>query len=201
MMLLIVTEGPIGAGKTSLGRLLADELGARLLLEVVEENPFLEGFYRDPERYAFGTQTFFLLSRYKQLQELTQGSLFYDATVADYLFDKDFILASLNLQGDEWELYQTLYTQLSPKLPRPDLTVYLRASPELLLERIARRGRPFEQDIKADYLRRLGRAYDHFFEHYEGPVYVLEAADYDFVTRPDDRKNLLADILSRAQAA
>ena len=118
-MPLIVTEGPIGAGKTSLSQLLADALGARLLLEVVEDNPFLAKFYHDPEHYAFSTQTFFLLSRYKQMQELTQGTLFYGATVADYLFDKDFIFASLNLQGDEWELYQGLYTQLSPKLPRP----------------------------------------------------------------------------------
>ncbi len=200
-MPLIVTEGPIGAGKTSLSRLLADELGARLLLEVVEENPFLARFYTDPERYAFSAQTFFLLSRYKQMQELTQGSLFYGATVADYLFDKDFIFASLNLRGDEWGLYQGLYAQLSPKLPRPDLTVYLRASPELLLERIAERGRPFEQDIEADYLRRLGDAYDRFFESYDAPRYVIEAAEYDFVACPDDRERLLADILSRARAA
>ena len=200
-MSLIVTEGPIGAGKTSLSRLLAAELGARLLLEVATENPFLGGFYRDPERYAFSTQTFFLLSRYKQMQELTQGSLFYDATVADYLFDKDFIFASLNLQGDEWEFYETLYTQLSPKLLRPDPTVYLRASPELLLERVVERGRPFEQDIGANYLRRLGEAYHRFFENYDAPLYVLEAAEYDFVGRPKDRKEVLADILSRARAA
>ena len=200
-MPLIVTEGPIGAGKTSLSRLLAHELGARLLLEVATENPFLARFYGDPERYAFSAQTFFLLSRYKQMQELTQGSLFYGATVADYLFDKDFIFASLNLRGDEWGLYQGLYAQLSPKLPRPDLTVYLRASPELLLERIAERGRPFEQSIEADYLKRLGDAYDQFFETYDAPLYVLEAAEYDFVARPDDRERLLADVLSRARAA
>lgn len=197
----IVTEGPIGAGKTSLSRLLADELGARLVLEVATENPFLENFYRDPERYAFSTQTFFLLSRYKQMQELTQGSLFHDATVADYLFAKDFIFASLNLRGDEWKLYETLYAQLSPKLPRPDLTIYLRASPELLLERIARRGRPFEKAIEADYLQRLGGAYDRFFERYDAPLHVLEAAEYDFVDSPADREKVLSDILSRAQAA
>ena len=200
-MPLIVTEGPIGAGKTSLSRLLAQELRARLVLEVVEENPFLAEFYGDPDRYAFSAQTFFLLSRYKQMQELTQGSLFYGATVADYLFDKDFIFASLNLRGDEWRLYETLYAQLSPKAPRPDLTVYLRASPELLLKRIAQRGRPFERAIEADYLARLSSAYDRFFRTYDAPLLVLEAADYDFVERPDDRKTLLDRIVERVQVA
>ena len=200
-MPLIVTEGPIGAGKTSLSRLLAQELRARLVLEVVEENPFLAGFYGDPDRYAFSAQTFFLLSRYKQLQELAQGSLFYGATVSDYLFDKDFIFASLNLRGDEWRLYETLYAQLSPKAPHPDLTVYLRASPELLLTRIAQRGRPFEWVIEADYLRRLSDAYDRFFESYDAPLQVVEAADYDFVERLGDRKKLLGDILGRVPVA
>jgi len=105
----IVVEGPIGVGKTSLTRLLAEAIGARQVLEVVEENPFLASFYQDPGRYAFSTQSFFLLSRFKQSQELGQGSLFARHVVADYLFDKDWIFASLNLQGDEWELYQDLY--------------------------------------------------------------------------------------------
>ena len=200
-MPLIVTEGPIGAGKTSLSRLLAAELGARLVLEVATENPFLAGFYGDPDRYAFSAQTFFLLSRYKQLQELVQGSLFYGATVSDYLFDKDFIFASLNLKGDEWRLYETLYAQLSPKAPRPDLTVYLRASPELLLQRIAQRGRPFERAIEADYLQRLSSAYDRFFEAYDAPLLVLEAAEYDFVGSTSDREKVLADVLRRVQVA
>lgn len=200
-MPLIAIDGPIGAGKTSLSRLLAAELGARLMLEVVEENPFLAPFYSDPERYAFNVQTFFLLSRYKQAQELTQGSLFFTHTVADYLFDKDFIFASMNLRGDEWRLYRGLYEQLSPRVARPDLTVYLRAAPELLLTRIALRGRPFERDIGADYLHRLGEAYDRYFELYEGPLHVIEAADYDFVGCPDDRDRILADILALARAA
>ena len=159
-MAYIVIEGPIGAGKTSLARLLAAPLQARLVLEVVEDNPFLAPFYKDPERYAFSAQTFFLLSRYKQLQDLAQGALFFEHTVSDYVFDKDFIFASLNLRGDEWTLYRELYAQLKPRLPQPDLTVYLRATPDLLLQRIAKRGRPFEKDIEASYLRALGAAYD-----------------------------------------
>lgn len=200
-MSFIVVEGPIGAGKTSLSRILAQELGARLVLELVEENPFLAPFYEDPERYAFSVQTFFLLSRYKQVQDLGQGALFFEHTVADYLFDKDFIFASLNLRGDEWELYRDLYTQLKPKLPRPDLTVYLRAAPDLLLQRIAKRGRAFEKNIGASYLRRLGDAYDAYFEHYEDPLHVIEAAHYDFVNNPRDRERLVGDILQLARAA
>jgi deoxyadenosine/deoxycytidine kinase len=197
----IVVEGPIGAGKTSLSRILAEELHARLMLEIVEENPFLAPFYEDPERYAFNVQVFFLLSRYKQLQDASQGALFYEHTVSDYLFDKDFIFASLNLKGAEWELYQELYQQLRPKLTPPDLTVYLRAAPDVLLERVAKRGRPFEQGMEAGYLRRLGEAYDRYFEHYQGPLHVIEAAHYDFVARPADRERLIADILQLARAA
>ena len=198
-MAYIVIEGPIGAGKTSLARLLAEQLQARLVLEVVEENPFLAPFYEDPERYAFSAQTFFLLSRYKQLQDLAQGALFFEHTVSDYLFDKDFIFASLNLQGDEWALYRELYAQLKPKLPQPDLVVYLRAAPDILLRRIAKRGRPFERDIEASYLRALGAAYDDLFEHYAAPRHTVEAAAYDFVEREPDRERLVGDILQLAE--
>ncbi|ADI15927.1 deoxynucleoside kinase [Truepera radiovictrix] len=199
-MSFIAVEGPIGAGKTSLSRLLAESLGAQLVLEVVEENPFLAPFYRDPERYAFSAQTFFLLSRFKQVQEMRQGSLFFTHTVADYLFDKDVIFASLNLRGDEWRLYEELYTQLRPKLPEPDLTVYLRATPDLLLERIAKRARPFEQDLEAAYLQALGEAYDRYFERYAGPLCVIEAREYDFVENARDRERLLGLLLGRAQS-
>ena len=200
-MAYIVVEGPIGAGKTSLSRLLAEELDARLMLEVVEENPFLAPFYDDPEGYAFKVQTFFLLSRYKQIQDLNQGALFFDHTVSDYLFDKDFIFASLNLRGDEWRLYQDLYQNLKPKLTVPDLVVYLRAQPHLLLQRIGKRGRSFEKNMQPDYLRRLGQAYDDYFDHYEGAVHVIEAADYDFVELVKDRECLVSDILGLAEAA
>jgi len=197
----IVVEGPIGVGKTSLTRLLAEAIGARQVLEVVEENPFLASFYQDPERYAFSTQSFFLLSRFKQSQELGQGSLFARHVVADYLFDKDWIFASLNLQGDEWELYQDLYRSLRPKLAPPDLVVYLRADPELLLPRIAQRARPFERDMDPEYLRRLGSAYDAWFEHCPYPLHVIEASDVDFVASAVDRDAVLADVLQLAKVA
>lgn len=200
-MATIVVEGPIGVGKTSLSRLLAEELRARLVLEVVEENPFLERFYEDPERWAFSTQSFFLLSRYKQLQEMQQADLFHRHTVSDYLFDKDFIFASLNLRGDEWELYRDLYAQLAPKLATPDLVVYLRADPELLLERIARRGRPFERSMDPDYLRRIGEAYDEHLMRASLPLHVIEASEVDFVARPQDRKAVVADVLQLARVA
>lgn len=200
-MASIVVEGPIGVGKTSLSRLLAEEIGARLVLEIVEENPFLAPFYRDPERYAFNVQAFFLLSRYKQVQELQQGALFTRHTVADYLFDKDWIFASMNLQGDEWGLYEDLYRNLRPKLTAPDLVVYLRADPELLLKRIDMRGRPFERDMDPDYLRRLGGRYDEYFAHYDGPLHVIDAAEVDFVARPEDRAAILDDVLQLARVA
>ena len=197
----IVVEGPIGVGKTSLTRLLAEAIGARQVLEVVEENPFLASFYQDPERYAFSTQSFFLLSRFKQSQELGQGSLFARHVVADYLFDKDWIFASLNLQGDEWELYQDLYRSLRPKLAPPDLVVYLRADPDVLLPRIAQRARPFERNMDPEYLRRLGLAYDAWFEHCPYPLHVIEASDVDFVASAADRDAVLADVLQLAKVA
>lgn len=197
----IVVEGPIGVGKTSLTRYLADAIGARRVLEVVEENPFLAPFYRDPERHAFSVQTFFLLSRFRQSQEQNQGSLFARHMVADYLFDKDWIFASLNLRGDEWELYQELYRTLKPKLTPPDLVVYLRADVDVLLTRIAKRARDFERDMEADYLRRLNEAYDAWFAHCPYPLHVIEAADVDFVASEADRAALMQDILALAKVA
>ena len=198
---MIVVEGPIGVGKTSLAKLLAERTGARLMLEVVEENPFLAAFYRDPQRYAFQTETFFLLSRFRQHSELSQGGLFHKHAVADYIFDKTFLFASLNLSGDEFELYRTLFEQLRSRLPPPRLAIYLRAEPALLLERIARRGRSFETEIDPAYLGRISEKYDRFFERADFPVHVVEAAAVDFVASEADRATLLGQIVALAGAA
>ena len=200
-MSIIVIEGPIGVGKTSLARLLSERLGARLLLEVVEENPFLADFYKDPERYAFQTETFFLLSRFRQHGELMQAGLFERHTVADYLFDKTFLFASLNLRGDEFGLYRELFDKFRSRLPDPDLTVYLRAEPDVLLERIAERGREFEGDMQAAYLARLNDAYDRYFSRAPFPVEVVDAAAIDFVTDERDREAIVERVTGALHAA
>lgn len=187
----IAIEGPIGAGKTTLARLLAERLGAEPLLEVVEENPFLPLFYQDRQRYAFKTQVFFLLSRYRQLSRLRERPLF-GGVVADYLFDKDAIFASLNLEGPEWDLYLDLYRELSLKLPPPDLTVYLRAPVPVLLERIRKRGRPFEERMDPAYLEALSQAYERHFARYPHPLLVLEAEKLDYSQPGPDQDRVVA---------
>lgn len=187
----LVVEGPIGVGKTSLSRRLAARYGAELKLEVVEENPFLAAFYENPAAYAFQVQVFFLLSRYKQLSQLSQGGLWQGGVVGDYLFAKDFIFAAMNLNGHEFELYNDLYSHLSPRLPTPDLVVYLRADTDVLLRRIGQRGRPFEQGMQAGYLSDLTSRYDEYFRSYAGNVLIVEAGDLDFVGDRDHEALLL----------
>jgi deoxyguanosine kinase len=201
MALYIVVEGPIGVGKTSLTRIIAAELGASLNLEVVEENPFLASFYGDPERFGFNVQVFFLLSRFKQLQALVQENLFDTSVVSDYLFDKDFIFASMNLRDAEFDLYRELYAQLKPRLRTPDLTVYLRADTDLLLDRIAKRGRSFERGMDPEYLKTLNQHYNDYFLQYPNPLLVLEAAEFDYVNNDADRVRVSNLVLEHAESS
>lgn len=195
--LFIAIEGVIGVGKTTLAEALAQELGAGLILEMVEENPFLEDFYRDRRRYAFQTQLFFLLSRYRQQQELRQRDLFSQHVVSDYLFQKDRIFASINLDDAELVLYDQILPLLERELPRPDLVVYLRADLPVLLSRIEKRGRAFERGIDPDYLRHLDEAYTHYFFHYRSsPLLVVNTNAVDVVSRAEDRAELIRRILS-----
>jgi len=196
----LVVEGVIGAGKTSLARMLSERLTARLVLEEVEENPFLKDFYRDRSRYAFQTQMHFLFSRYQQQRGLRQLELFSERLVADYLFQKDRIFAGLNLSERELALYERLVGWLELDVMRPDVVVYLQASPDTLLERIARRGRPYEKEMERDYLRQLNEAYNHFFFHYvDSPLLVVNTNGIDFVNNPDEFADLERRILSHGQ--
>ncbi len=191
----IVVEGVIGVGKTSLVKLLAAQTGARVNLEIVEENPFLSRFYQDRAAYAFQTQIFFLLSRFRQQQVLTQPELFSDLVVSDYLFAKDRIFANLNLSDDELALYNQLAGILEDRILKPDLVIYLQGSTPLLMERIRRRGRDFERNMDADYIESLNRAYNFFFHHYQDtPLLVVGADHLDYVGVPEDLE-LLVDQL------
>ena len=192
---LIVIEGPIGVGKTSLARLLAQDLKADLVLEKVEENPFLSHFYQDPDKWAFQVQLFFLLSRSRQLEELVQQSLFSETTLADYFFPKDRIFAYMNLREEELVLYEQIYRLLDPKIPKPDLVVFLQAHSDALLDRIQQRGRTYEKEISSDYLRNLNEAYNRFFFHYdESPLLVVQTSDIDFVHDPSHLADLATQI-------
>jgi deoxyguanosine kinase len=183
----IVVEGVIGVGKTSLTKLLATRTEGRLNLEVVEENPFLPKFYRDRAHFAFQTQIFFLLSRFRQQQNLIQEELFASTLISDYLFAKDRIFASLNLSDDELALYTQLATILEQRVRKPDLVIYLQARTEVLLQRIRWRGRAYEQDMDPAYLDALNGAYSYFFHHYrEAPLLVVNTDNLDFVNVPRD---------------
>lgn len=194
----IVVEGVIGVGKTSLTKLLATRLGGRLNLEVVEENPFLAKFYRDREAYAFQTQIFFLLSRYRQQQGLGQLDLFNATLVSDYLFAKDRVFANLNLADDELALYGQLATILEQRVLKPDLVIYLQARTEMLQQRIRWRGRSFEQDMDPQYLEALNGAYSYFFHHYkDAPLLVVNTDNLDFVNVPGDFEMLYEQLTER----
>lgn len=198
----LVIEGPIGVGKSSLARLLSDRLQARLVLEKVEENPFLARFYENPKRFAFQAQVFFLLSRYRQQVELGQMDLFNRMTICDYFLPKDQIFASVTLSDEERALYDQLYQLLSPRVATPDLLIYLQASTDTLIDRIETRGRPFEKEIPWDYLDTVNQAYNKFFFHYEqSPLLVIQTEAIDFVNNPDDLEDLIKQISSVKQGA
>ena len=182
----IAIEGVIGVGKTTLARLMQPIFDAELLLEQFEENPFLAKFYADRERYAFQTQLFFLLSRYRQLQGV-EPLLWHATLISDYTFMKDRLFAHLNLRGDELTMYERIYAVLSEKLLAPDLVVYLRASTDTLMERIAVRDRPYERDMDRAYIEALNRAYEGFFTAYrESPVITIDTDALNFVARKED---------------
>lgn len=190
----LAIEGVIGVGKTTLARLLQTALQTGLLLEVFEENPFLSDFYADRQRYAFQTQTFFLLSRYHQQRRsvaelLTQhGSL-----ITDYTFEKDALFAGINLLGDELDMYYRVHDALAEKIIPPDLVVYLRAHTDTLMQRIAMRDRPYERNMDRSYIHELNQAYDEFFANHHqrrSPVLVVDVDDLDYVRREDDLRRM-----------
>ena len=192
----IAIEGAIGAGKTTLAQMVAENLGGRLVLERFEENPFLPRFYEDPERYSFQTQIFFLLSRYKQQQEFFQADLFHDFVVTDYIFEKDKIFAYLTLADEELKLYETLLAAIEKNIPTPDLVVYLQCSVERLMSNIRSRGRKMEENLSEEYIRDLNEAYNYFFFRYKAsPLLIVRATDIDFVNKKDDFEELLEQVL------
>ncbi|MDN5753487.1 MAG: deoxynucleoside kinase [Nitrosospira sp.] len=191
----IVVEGPIGVGKTSLAQRMAARLSGALLLEKPAENPFLEKFYVDIPRYALPTQLFFLFQRADQLQGLAQMDMFTTVTVSDFLFDKDQLFAGLTLNDPEYDLYQRIYRHLQPKVPPPDLVIYLQASPATLIERVKRRGSAFEKNISEEYLARLTDSYARFFYQYEdAPVMMINSENLNFVDSLDDFDLLLQQV-------
>jgi deoxyguanosine kinase len=193
----IAIEGPIGVGKSSLAKILAQKYASRLVKEEVAGNPFLERFYENPRKFAFQTQLFFLLSRYRQQRELAQGDLFEAGLVCDYILAKDKIFALINLEDDEVSLYESIYKLLVSTLPKPDLVIYLQARPEVLLSRVRKRGVAYERNISLDYLRTLSDAYNEYFFHYnETPLLVVNTSEIDFVESPRDLEHLVREVKS-----
>ncbi|PKL81899.1 MAG: deoxynucleoside kinase [Ignavibacteriae bacterium HGW-Ignavibacteriae-3] len=191
----IAIEGVIGAGKSSLARILSDRLSANLIMEEFEENPFLEKFYEDRKRFAFQTQMFFLINRFKQQQQLNQQDLFSNFMVSDYIFEKDKIFAYLNLSGEELKLYETIFPLLERDIPKPDLVIFLQSSLDRLTENIKTRGRKYERNLTRAYLAELSEAYNNFFFKYNNtPLLIVNTSEIDFVNKEGDFEELYAQI-------
>lgn len=197
----VALEGAIGAATTTLTGLFEQHLRADSVLERFEDNPFLERFYEDRDRWAFQTQLAFLASRFRQQKELSERDLFHDFVVSDYTFDKDRIFARQTLEGDELRLYESLFRLMEPTIPTPDLVVYLRSSPDRLLENIAERDRSYERNMDPGYIAELHEAYDRYFRQYSRtPLLVVNVAEIDFVENPAAFRTLVDHILSLADA-
>jgi deoxyguanosine kinase len=187
----IAIEGPMRVGKSTLARLLAERLGARMLTDI-EDNPFLARFYREQPGAGFAAQLYFLMERFKQWRALDAGNPSRRLLISDYLFEKDRIYAYLNLNDTELGLYKQYYELLAEQVPIPDLVVYLQAKPETLRVRIGKKGAPMEHEVSDEYLEELVKAYDHFFHHYRSSdLLVVETSEMDFVHRTTDLDELL----------
>ena len=188
----IAIEGPIGVGKTSLAQLLSKELGARLVLEDFEDNPFLPDFYNDPERFGFQTQLFFLLQRYRQQQDLRQVDMFQKLLITDYMFVKDRLFASLNLGDKEMQLYDTVASLLERNIIRPDIVIYLQADTDVLMKNIEKRGRNMEKNVTWEYIDALNQVYtEYFFRYRDTPLVIINTNNIDFVENENDLKEVI----------
>ncbi|MCF8268110.1 MAG: deoxynucleoside kinase [Ignavibacteriales bacterium] len=191
----IAIEGVIGAGKTTLAKMLSKKLAANLIIEEFEDNPFLEKFYKDKRQYAFQTQMFFLITRYKQHEKLNQENLFTEFLVSDYIFEKDRIFAYMNLSGEELKLYETLFPMLNKEIRKPDVVVYLQSSVERLMQNIRIRSRKIEKDLSLSYLQDLSIAYnDYFFKYSTTPLLIVNTTEIDFVENSEDFEELYKQI-------
>ena len=192
----IAVEGPIGVGKTTLAKKLAASFNYSTLLEDAEDNPFLEKFYRNRKQAALATQLFFLFQRAQKIQDMRQADIFEPVRVSDFLIEKDPLFARINLERDEFQLYEKVYQQLTIDAPQPDLVIYLQASTDVLLSRIDNRGVPFEQAIERDYLERLNEVYSEFFLYYDGaPLLIVNASEIDLVNGETDYSHLVDYLL------
>ena len=188
----VAIEGPIGVGKTSLAKLLAEKLGARTVLEDFEDNPFLSDFYEDPERFAFQTQLNFLIQRYQQQQELRQVDIFHNLLITDYMFIKDRLFASLNLNEKEMNLYDTIANLLEKNVINPDLVIYLQADTDTLMKNISKRNRSFEVNISYKYIDGLNEVYnEYFFRYQDTPLIIINTNNIDFVNNFNDLEEVI----------